>query len=268
MKISELLKIPSNVHKINYSSCSLFLQAGVRGFDPQIISCIFLTGLVFFCFSASAFAISASNSDQQLTEVACRYEMKVIPHDKTKSASNKTWFFWRKTNMIQTQNAGGDYGELWERTANGGIQYRKLYPGDKTAVEYMPADNPANNMNFDWFKLSGMLSQQELDALKPVKKTQVIGHAAELRKGTNNGQTIEVLWLPDENLPAKIIRIDKSGTLELRLVEITPLSAARRKPLEVEEINNYRQIDTADFGDMENDPFVKKLMAVQGQHHH
>jgi hypothetical protein len=227
-----------------------------------------LIGLGFFCFSISALADSASTSDKQLTEVACRYEMKVIPHAKTKAPSNKAWFFWRKPNMIQTQDADGDYGELWERTASGSIQYRKLYPGDKTAVEYMPADNPTNNMNFDWFKLSGMLSQQELDALKPVKKTKVLGHTAELRKGKTDGQTIEVLWLPDENLPAKIVRKDKKSSVELRLVEITPLSAAHRKPVDVEEIANYRQIDAADFGDMENDPFVKKLMAAEGHHHH
>ncbi|MDD2659190.1 MAG: hypothetical protein PHY54_05840 [Methylococcales bacterium] len=138
-----------------------------------------LIGLGFFSISAPGLAVSASNSGRNLTEVACRYEMKVIPHDKTKSASNKTWFFWRKTNMIQTQGAGGDYGELWEQTANSGIQYRKLYPGDKTVVEYMPADNPANNMNFDWLKLSRMLSQQELDSLKPGKKTQVLGHSGD-----------------------------------------------------------------------------------------
>ena len=56
--------------------------------------------------------------------------------------------------------------------------------------------------------------------------------------------------------------------MELRLVEITPLSAAKRKPVGIEEIANYRQIDAADFGDMENDPFVKKLMAAEGHHHH
>lgn len=224
-------------------------------------------GLGFFCFSISCLADSASNNDQQLTEVACRYEMKVIPHTKSKAPSNTAWFFWRKHNMIQTQDADGDHGELWERSANGSIQYRKLYHADKTAIEYMPADMPTNNMNFDWFKLSSMLSQQELEGLKPVKKTHVLGHSAELRKGKIGGQTIEVLWLPDENLPASIIRKDKTGSVELRLVKITPLSAAHRKPVNVEEIANYRHIDAADFGDMENDPFVKKLVTAEGHHH-
>ena len=226
-----------------------------------------LFGLGFFCFSTSGLADSSSNSDQQPTEVACRYEMKVIPHDSSKAPSNTAWFFWRKPGMIQTLDAAGDYGEIWERTANGSIQYRKLYPADKTAIEYMPADMPANNLSFDWVKLSRMLSQQELDALTLIKKTHFLGFRADLRKGKTDGQTIEVLWLPDENLPASIIRNDKTGSVELRLVEFEPLSASHRKPLDIEEIANYRHIDAADFGDMETDPFVKKLMAAKGHHH-
>ena len=132
----------------------------------------------------------------------------------------------------------------------------------------MPADMPTNNMSFDWVKLSSMLSQQELDALKPVKKTHFLGFRAELRKGKIDGQTLEVQWLPDDNLPASVIRKDKTGRVELRLVEFEPLPATHRKPVDVKEIANYRHIDAADFGDMENDPFVKKVMAADGHHHH
>ena len=126
---------------------------------------IILAFSLFYFFTAS-FADSAST--QQATEVACHYVTKVTPHGKAATSSSNDWFFWRNPNMIQTQDADGDHGELWQRTANDSIQYRKLYHTDKTAVEYMPADMPTNNMNFDWLKLSSMLNQQELDALKPV----------------------------------------------------------------------------------------------------
>jgi hypothetical protein len=233
---------------------------------PDLLKFVF--GLVFFWFSSTILANNISKSDQQPTDVACRYEMTVIPHDKSIAPLSTAWFFWRKPDMIQTLDADGDNGELWAQTANGSIQYRKLYHADKTAVEFMPADNPTNNMRFDWIRLSSMLSQQELDALKPVKTTKVMGRSAELRKGKTEGQAMEVLWLTDERLPAKIIRTTKTGTVKLRLVEIEPLSTAHRKPIATEDIANYRQIDAADFGDMENDPFVKKVMAAQGHHDH
>jgi hypothetical protein len=218
------------------------------------------------CFSTASMADTANN--QQPSEVACHYVSKVIPNGKSKALSSSDWFFWRNPNMIQTLDADGDHGEIWQRTANNSIQYRKLYHADKTAVEYMPADMPTNNMNFDWIKLSSMLNQQELDALKPVKQLKVLGRNAELRKGKINDKSIEVIWLLDENLPASIIRKDKAGSVELNLVEITPLSAAKKKPITIDDINNYRQIDAVDFGDMENDPFVKKVMQQEGHHHH
>ena len=227
----------------------------------SLVKAVFALGLC----CASACADSANSSDP----IACRYEMKVRSTSNSKALTQqRAWFFWRLPDMIQTQDADSDHGEIWERTRHGSIQYRKLYHADKTAVEYMPADMPINQMNFDWFKLSSMLSHKELDALKWVKKVQVLGRNAELRKGKANGQSIEVLWLPDEKLPARIIRKDKSTRAELRLVEISPLSQARRQPIDSEDIANYRHIDAADFGDMENDPFVKKLIAAEGHHPH
>ena len=222
----------------------------------------------FMACSLSSFAESVSDSNPPLMEVACRYEMKVTSITKPKSSITNAWFFWRTPNIIQTQDADGDHGEIWERTANGSIQYRKLYHTDKTAVEYMPTDMPTNNMSFDWFKLSGMMSKEELNTLKMIKIKRVLGRSAELRKGEINGQAVEVLWLPNENLPANIIKKDKINRMELRLIEITPLSLAVKQPIAIGDINNYRQIDAADFGDMENDPFVKKLMSAEGHHHH
>ena len=221
------------------------------------------------CFSILGLADNGSIGGQQLMEVACRYETKVTLPGKSKaSAKNNTWFFWRQPNLIQTRDSNGDHGEIWEQLADGGIQYRKLYHDDKTAVEYMPADITTNNMSFNWFKLSSMLSQQELDDLKVIKKTYILGRNAELRQGIKDGQTIDVLWLVNEALPALITRKDKTGSVELRLVAMTTLSAAQQKPVDVEEIANYRHIDAVDFGDMENDPFVKKVMAAEGHQHH
>jgi hypothetical protein len=238
----------------------------------EIVMMKITTVLKFACclaIAGSSFASPAdTKNDQPLSELACRYEMHFVPEDKALTATNKAWFFWRTANTVQTQDADGGHGEIWQRSPTGNIQYRKLYHSDKTAVEYMPADNASNNIDFNWFKLTSMLSQQELASLKPVKKSEIMGRWTELRTGNIDGQSVEVQWLVNEKLPASIIRKDDKRTVELRLVEITPLSAAQRKPVSVEDIGNYRQIDAVDFGDMENDPFVKKVMAVEGHHKH
>jgi len=224
-----------------------------------------LFSLVIFGFSVPSYS---DNDNQQSTEVACRYETKVTPHNKSKKPSVNAWYFWRSSHMIQTQDTNGDRGEIWLRTNNDSVQYRKLYISDKTAVEYMPADMPTNNMDFNWDKLSNMLSQSELDSMKLVKKTHAMNRNAQVYKGKIGAQSIEVTWLMEEKLPASIIKKDKIETIELHLVEIEPLSVATQKPLAIEEISNYRHIDATDFGDMEHDPFVEKIMAENGDHHH
>lgn len=233
---------------------------------PDFLTLIF--GLFLFVFSSATFSNSISKIDPNSMGIACRYELKVTPNDPSKAPLNSAWFFWRSPGMIQTLDADGDHGEIWEQTATGSIQYRKLYHADKTAVEFMPADNVTNNVRFDWLKLSSMLSQQELSVLKLVMKTTVLGHSAELREGKTEGESMTVLWLTNENLPASIIRKDKKGVVELRLVAIEPLSNVSRKPIAVKDIADYRQIDAADFGDMENDPFVNKVLAAEGHHGH
>lgn len=181
----------------------------------------------------------------EASSVACRYE--VINSAPKQKASKHAWHFWREPHMIQTLESDGDLGEIWQKTATGHIQYRKFYPQDKTAVEYMPGDNPTNHLDFNWGKLSQMLSQEELHSLKVIKKITVHGKQAEWRKGKINGQDLEVKWLLADNLPANIIRKDKKGTLELRLLEISTLANAKQKPLSLAELAEYRHIGAIDF---------------------
>lgn len=222
---------------------------------------------IVFCVYVGSLAFPCNAND--LSEVACRYETKItLTGKKHKPEKAEAWYFWRKADTIQTRDADGDHGEIWVKTGAGVIQYRTLYHEDKTAVEFMPADQPTNNLDQDWFKLSSMFSQEELETLKTVKKTKVLGRSAEIRKGEKDGKSLEVVWLIDEQLPASIVQKDHSGSIELRLTEIEPLSESQSKPVPTEEIANYRHIDAVDFGDMENDPFVKKVMAEEGYHHH
>lgn len=226
---------------------------------------------VFFSLSALLAATQCIADSQpslaMLPEVACHYQMQASAAHKGDKPQTTAWYFWRSHDVIQTQDADGDYGEMWQLTPKNVVMYRKLYHGDKTAVEYMPADTTTNNMTFDWSKLAGMLSPAELDALPAVKQLKVLGREAELRKGKVDGQTLEVLWLVNEKLPAKIVRKDSHRQLELKLIEIKALQEASWQPVGSEIIADYRHIDAADFGDMENDAFVKKVMSAEGHHH-
>lgn len=204
----------------------------------------------------------------RLPEVACRYQLQwqTTPDENPQF---RDWFFWRTADNVQTRDADGEQGEIWQLTATKNIVYRKLYYADKVAVEYMPADLLVNNQAFAWEKLTSMLSEDELEALKPVKSLKVLGRAAEQREGTINGQALQVIWMVNEKLPAQIIRTSQSGRQVLKLIAINSLENVDFKPISDRELADYRHIDAADLGDMEHDPVVQKILRKEGhQHHH
>lgn len=192
-----------------------------------------------------------------LPEVACRYAMKVA--DRDGKSFTRAWYFWRTRDRVQTRDEDGDHGEMWERDPQGRIFYRRLFHADRIAVEYMPADLPSQGPGFDWTRLATMLGEDELDRLEIRGTTTIMGRPAEIRSGMIAGQQVELVWLPAERLAARFWKREGMRSVELTLVELSAPSRARAKPVALQEIETYRQIDHADFGDMESDPLVRRL---------
>jgi hypothetical protein len=201
-----------------------------------------------------------------LPEVACRYEMRVLGK-KGLVGTPKSWYFWRTGSMVQTRDDDGDRGEIWERTGRDVIAYRKLYHQDRTAVDYAPADRAVDGQDFDWRQLASMLAPKDLEQLKVSRRKTINGEPAELRKGVIGGQQLEVTWLTQTQLPASIKKTVHGEIHRLELKELRPIELAHWRPTPIETIDAYRQIDATDFGDMENDPFVKKVLHQSGHHH-
>lgn len=230
----------------------------------RLLKIVICSGMLHF---SSIYAATDANGTTSLPAVAGRFESITITLDKSMAPAKHAWYFWRNDNMLQTQDSDGDFGEIWQKTVTNDIEYRKLYHADKTAVEYAPADNPTNHIDFDWQTLAQMLSPKELAALTSVKKIKVLGKDAELRKGTINGQTLTVKWLINDHLPASIIRKDAKKMVTIKLLAIEPLASAHKQPFSLDALKDYRHIEAIDFGDMESDPFVKKIMTVEGHSH-
>lgn len=80
--------------------------------------------------------------------------------------------------------------------------------------------------------------------------------------GRLGNEQVEVIWLPLQALPARLVRIhgDDKYTLELKEIRQTPDTSW---PLaDQEQIDAYEWIDGSDLGDMEYDPFVRKVLAM------
>jgi hypothetical protein len=201
---------------------------------------------------------AASPDAQTFPEVACRYEIRetnLADHSQTRWS----WLFWRSQRMIQTADGNRQGGDIWERNAQNQIFYRRLYHPDRTAVEYMPADSAVDHRNFDWTRLSTLVDRKTLDRLPVGAAVTIAGRTAQRRFGRLDGWQTEILWLAGEHLPARLSKSDGRLSIEMELVDLRPLSEAPIPPVPVADIDRYRQIDHADLGDMESDPFVRKL---------
>ncbi|NJD06113.1 MAG: hypothetical protein FIA97_06400 [Methylococcaceae bacterium] len=210
---------------------------------------------------------AAADDAAALPEVACRYEMRVLGTAHGRVNASRSWYFWRTGSTVQTRDDDGDHGEIWERTDKNVIAYRKLYHQDRTAVEYAPADRAIHGLDFDWQRLASMLAPKDLEALKVSQRKTINGEPAELRKGVIGGQELEVTWLTQTRLPASIKKTVQGEIHLLELQELRPIELAPWHPTPIETIDAYRQIDATDLGDMENDPFVKKVLHENGHHH-
>jgi hypothetical protein len=75
---------------------------------------------------------------------------------------------------------------------------------------------------------------------------------------------MEVHWLASVSLPLFIQRGDQSQGMVTRLIKTWAVDAGPVAPTQAEAVKAYRRIDFADFGDMEKDPLVRKVVSHIG----
>lgn len=215
--------------------------------------------------------ISAANqqatavSTASATALTARFETRVTPihtHDKGEhavKASQSEWYFIRSANAVETRDLQGSRSEYWLLGSNGKVYYKKLYHAQKKSVEIFPGDQDMMG-HFQWDKVSTMLNQQDLAALKKVGTTRMMGEPAEIRTGVINGAKVQLTWLTESQLPAKLIRRYPDKVVSLTM---SNRYSAEKSPVQItstDTIQSYDVIDMADFGDMEDDPFIRSVM--------
>lgn len=215
--------------------------------------------LPMLCLAGGAVA------DQAPEATACVYLI-----DSSSGQNHTTpWYFWRSDNRVETRDAHGETGEVWESDPRGQISYTKLFhPAGKT-IDYTPGDLRALAMKADWNQIRSIIDPGLLGTpLKRIGEQTVDGQRAERYAGEVDGVSTEVLWLPERKLPARIEKTQGGVTVRLRMAECKPLASAPWTITSDTRMQSYQHLDYADLGDKENDPFVKNVVGHnEGLHH-
>lgn len=213
----------------------------------------------------------AVQADQSLEATACVYLIDTSSAQKPEQHHTTPWYFWRSDNRVETRDAHGENGEVWESDPRGQISYTKLFHPAGKAIDYTPGDLRALAINTDWNQIKSIIDPQLLGThLKRSGEQTVDGQRAERYAGAVDGVSTEVLWLPEMKLPARIEKTRGGGgvTVSLRMAECKPLASAPWTMTSDTRMQSYQHIDYADLGDKEGDPFVKNILHQTERLHH
>jgi hypothetical protein len=195
-----------------------------------------------------------------LAPVAARFDLKV-------NQIQTDWYLWRDADRIETANLAVAQNEIWQRAGNDEYSYRRIFHNDKRVVDYTPGEIRTRRAEPDWAKLASVISPQLLRELKRGTSKTLFGQKAVRYTGKLGGQKIDLWWLEQAQLPARLEMIRTGQRMDLALKELHAKAPAGWPHTTEERIADYGMIDAADFGDMESDPFVARVMRQDGHSH-
>lgn len=187
------------------------------------------------------------------------------PHAADGSTAEQpvVWRFWREARQIVIERPQLGLGELWQRDGKTLI-HRKLYHGDRRAIEFQEDDLKMLGGKPAWQKLALLIDPAVLERLTAGELDWLDDKPVREYRGSAAGADWRVVVRLDLALPVLIEREAHGVSERTELLNAYPLAAAPWQPT---ASGSYDVIDYADLGDKEYDPFVVKVQAQMGHDH-
>jgi len=200
-------------------------------------------------------ALDAPGPDAGLVQAS--YETRIT--SKQGKVRTQRWSFTRRANVVEYRWHDRGISEHWRRDARQNVSHERVHHREATRVRYTAGELAALGVAAQWSKLEHVIVPPSESGMTKGAATTRRGHPA--RRYTS--PRLEVTWLEDLALPAEVLSTSASGErTHMRLLALTSPAT------ELAEQQHYRQLDFADFGDMEYDPFVSKHSAHSQGHQH
>jgi hypothetical protein len=158
----------------------------------------------------------------------------------------------------------GEPVHSWRRTPDG-IELRELHPDAHRVIVYTPGDLRAMDRAPDWVRLAGLVDPALRAGLVSKGEASAFGQRMTRYRGDDTqGLPVQLDWLAVAGLPVRLSvgtagkgqRNDEArGGDAIRLLALKQVSA----DLAFTAVDGLLEIDHADLGDMELDPFVRGL---------
>lgn len=200
------------------------------------------------------------HADGEQRAVAARFTVSVAPTDgRSATMSTTVLDLWRNADRIETARAG--HGEVWTRDGEG-IHLTRVFHADRHLVHYAAGELKAMEAVPEWRTLASMVDAGTFAATAVQGATSAFGRTVEIRTGRRGADAIVLWWLPELAIPVRFERSGPRGTLLLVMDELREAPDAAWSLVGDEVYRDYAGLDGADLGEMEDDPFVRKLHAM------
>lgn len=187
-------------------------------------------------------------------ELVARFQVRFTPRGGHTRV--QTWQLARGHDQISWIKGRGDE-DLWHREP-GGLRLERVLRADRTVIDYAAGELRALGVTPDWEALGSLFAEADLALLRPTGPPRP-GQARHYR-GRLGAEQVDLVWDPVARLPLRLLRSGAAGRV---LYQRTALHAALPPdwPRAGAGSDDWPRLDAADFGDLEDDPVVRRALA-------
>jgi hypothetical protein len=155
--------------------------------------------------------------------------------------------------------------EVWSRDPRGELSHWKVFHQPKRSVHYTAGDLRTIEAEPSWEQLATLINPGERAKLKAKGSKRTPHGPATLLEGQLDHQQARVLWNEAAGWAEEVVLGAGSKGKKYRLLSAEACSPNSCAPFETSSV---REIEFADLGDMETDPFVRSFLATFAGHGH
>lgn len=170
-----------------------------------------------------------------------------------KASKAQTWYLLRDGERAVVQRP--ELEDIWTRSAEGHIGFERVFHADRSVVTYTTGELKTLNVYPQWDSLATLFDARKLPQLQRVGRDAKAGVTR--YKGRIGHEQIEVDWLDEAGVAQRVLRQELGRSVRFTLQarhDVPPASW----PVPARGAEAYQRYDAADFGDMENNPVIRK----------
>lgn len=155
--------------------------------------------------------------------------------------------------------------EVWNRNSSGELEHWKVFIQAERSVHYTAGDLRTIEAEPSWEQLATLINPSERTKLKAKGLKRTSHGTAAVLEGELEHQRARVLW-NDASGWAEEIALGSSG--HRKMYRLASNEACTANTCAAFDTSSVREIEFADLGDMESDPFVRSFLATFAGHSH